>query len=286
MLGRCGVAPIRHAATEASLSVVTSLCTMCAAIRSRSASQKRRSTESLADSEFITMADGFIANLFDAVFAHRYRDVFPAIRASCVSALAKWAVSFPEKFLVNKGLKYLGWALSDRKSEVRSAALLGLTELYDPSRKESLRDFNDRFIPRIASMSMDDEARVSSSAVSLLGQIEKMYGVSDDITEGVIPLMAEVAPAIRSEAARYIVQTVVEAVMTAEYEENQSRRIVGAGVILTGSPQNTPLGAARWLRCCWSSWGSTLRTTSAWTTSWTHFGRTWTSCPSGTPSAA
>lgn len=45
---------------------------------------------------------------------HRYRDVDPDIRMSCIKSLGIWIVSYPSLFLQDSYLKYLGWTLNDK----------------------------------------------------------------------------------------------------------------------------------------------------------------------------
>jgi len=45
---------------------------------------------------------------------HRYRDVDPEIRMSCIKSLGIWVVSYPSLFLQDIYLKYLGWTLNDK----------------------------------------------------------------------------------------------------------------------------------------------------------------------------
>jgi len=45
---------------------------------------------------------------------HRYRDVDPEIRMSCIKSLGIWVVSYPSLFLQDICLKYLGWTLNDK----------------------------------------------------------------------------------------------------------------------------------------------------------------------------
>jgi len=48
------------------------------------------------------------------IFMHRYRDIFPTIRAECITALGEWVREYKLVFLADKYLKYLGWTLSDK----------------------------------------------------------------------------------------------------------------------------------------------------------------------------
>lgn len=45
---------------------------------------------------------------------HRYRDVDPNIRMSCIQSLGVWILSYPTLFLQDLYLKYLGWTLNDK----------------------------------------------------------------------------------------------------------------------------------------------------------------------------
>lgn len=45
---------------------------------------------------------------------HRYRDIEPEIRMTCIRALGLWIVNYPSLFLQDSYLKYLGWTLNDK----------------------------------------------------------------------------------------------------------------------------------------------------------------------------
>lgn len=48
------------------------------------------------------------------LFVHRYRDIDPDIRMSCIQSLGVWILSYPSLFLQDLYLKYLGWTLNDK----------------------------------------------------------------------------------------------------------------------------------------------------------------------------
>lgn len=63
-------------------------------------------------------------NLFEKLFScrlfvHRYRDIDPDIRMSCIESLGVWVLSYPSLFLQDLYLKYLGWTLNDKVSYKR-----------------------------------------------------------------------------------------------------------------------------------------------------------------------
>jgi cohesin complex subunit SA-1/2 len=49
---------------------------------------------------------------------HRYRDIDPNIRTSCIESLGVWVLSYPSLFLQDLYLKYLGWTLNDKLSNL------------------------------------------------------------------------------------------------------------------------------------------------------------------------
>ena len=51
-----------------------------------------------------------------SVFVHRYRDQNAVVRALSLQMLGKWILAFPEHFLSDQYLKYIGWCLSDKVS--------------------------------------------------------------------------------------------------------------------------------------------------------------------------
>lgn len=50
---------------------------------------------------------------------HRYRDVDPNIRMSCIQSLGVWILSYPSLFLQDLYLKYLGWTLNDKVTDLK-----------------------------------------------------------------------------------------------------------------------------------------------------------------------
>jgi hypothetical protein len=54
-----------------------------------------------------------VTSLFQAVSAHRFRDVAPDIRAIVIRGIGDWIALHPTDFLQDTYLKYVAWALSD-----------------------------------------------------------------------------------------------------------------------------------------------------------------------------
>ena len=56
----------------------------------------------------------YINFIFKAVAIHRYRDVCDAIRCVCINEIGEWMKRYPNKFLDDTFLKYIGWTLHDK----------------------------------------------------------------------------------------------------------------------------------------------------------------------------
>ncbi|NXF68580.1 STAG2 protein, partial [Ciccaba nigrolineata] len=107
--------------------------------------------------------------IFKGTFLNRYCDVIPEIRATCIEEFGSWIKTYPDAFLNDNYLKYIGWMLYDKQAEVRLKCLLGLQGIY--SRRElvsRMHLFTSRFKDRIVSMPLDKDHEVAVQAMKLL----------------------------------------------------------------------------------------------------------------------
>uniref|UniRef100_A0A8D0EYV1 SCD domain-containing protein n=1 Tax=Strix occidentalis caurina TaxID=311401 RepID=A0A8D0EYV1_STROC len=73
-------------------------------------------------------------------------DVIPEIRATCIEEFGSWIKTYPDAFLNDNYLKYIGWMLYDKQAEVRLKCLLGLQGIYSRRELVSRMDlFTSRF---------------------------------------------------------------------------------------------------------------------------------------------
>ncbi|OBA20380.1 hypothetical protein METBIDRAFT_78780 [Metschnikowia bicuspidata var. bicuspidata NRRL YB-4993] len=99
-----------------------------------------------------------LADIFQHVFVHRYRDVCPHVRAECVRALALWMVQYEEMFMRAEYLRYVGWLLSDPADRVRLEAVRLLARLlrFVNGKREAMslgfRQFAERFKDQLVRM--------------------------------------------------------------------------------------------------------------------------------------
>ncbi|XP_019384955.1 PREDICTED: cohesin subunit SA-2-like isoform X2 [Crocodylus porosus] len=107
--------------------------------------------------------------IFKGTFLQRYRDVIPEIRAICIEEIGSWMKMYPDTFLNDSYLKYIGWMLYDKQAEVRLKCLLGLQGIYNRKELVSKMDlFTSRFKDRIVSMTLDKDHEVAVQAMKLL----------------------------------------------------------------------------------------------------------------------
>ncbi|NWT26132.1 STAG2 protein, partial [Cardinalis cardinalis] len=107
--------------------------------------------------------------IFKGTFLTRYRDVIPEIRATCMEEIGSWIKAYPDAFLNDSYLKYVGWMLYDKQAEVRLKCLLGLQGIYSRKELVSRMDlFTNRFKDRIVSMPLDKDHEVAVQAMKLL----------------------------------------------------------------------------------------------------------------------
>ncbi|XP_037232166.1 cohesin subunit SA-2-like isoform X3 [Falco rusticolus] len=107
--------------------------------------------------------------IFKRTFLNRYRDVIPEIRATCIEEIGSWIKTYPDAFLNDSYLKYMGWMLYDKQAEVRLKCLLGLQGIYSQKELVSRMDlFTSRFKDRIVSMPLDKDHEVAVQAMKLL----------------------------------------------------------------------------------------------------------------------
>ncbi|KAM0928949.1 hypothetical protein ACQ4PT_001917 [Festuca glaucescens] len=148
--------------------------------------------------ENITYLEELMRKIFSGLFMHRYRDVDPDIRMSCIKSLGIWVVSYPSLFLQDIYLKYLGWTLNDKNAGVRRTSILALQSLYDVDANiPSLGLFTERFYSRMIQLADDIDISVAVSAIGLIKQLLRHQLLSDDDLGPLYDLLIDEPPMIR-----------------------------------------------------------------------------------------
>ncbi|KAL4220722.1 Cohesin subunit SA-2 [Mactra antiquata] len=131
--------------------------------------------------------------IFKGVFVHRYRDTQAEIRSICMKEIGVWMKKYPNMFLDDGYLKYVGWTLYDKVGDVRLCCLRALYPLYDTSDLcHKLEYFTNRFKDRIVEMTLDKETEVAVQGVKLVISILNSFGdavLSDKDCENVYELV-------------------------------------------------------------------------------------------------
>ncbi|KAK9814838.1 hypothetical protein WJX72_012382 [[Myrmecia] bisecta] len=152
-----------------------------------------------------------INNLFQAVSAHRFRDVSPEIRAVVIEGIGHWIKHLPSVFMMDSYLKYLGWALSDKEGRVRETAVNALLELYSNRDHVSpLHEFTDRFKSRYAELIRDKDEHVAVKGVRLLTMMVKLEEIPHGQVKEVYQLLLDDSHQLRHAAAELVSDLLVE----------------------------------------------------------------------------
>ncbi|KAG8067397.1 hypothetical protein GUJ93_ZPchr0005g15585 [Zizania palustris] len=205
----------RQVASLVGLQLVTSLISVAKTLsgqrettqRQLNAEKKKQSDGPLVESlnkrlsrthENITYLEEFMRKIFSGLFMHRYRDVDPEIRMSCIKSLGTWVVSYPSLFLQDIYLKYLGWTLNDKNAGVRRTSILALQSLYEVDDNiPSLGLFTERFYSRMIQLADDVDISVAVSAIGLIKQLLRHQLLSDDDLGPLYDLLIDEPPMIR-----------------------------------------------------------------------------------------
>lgn len=148
--------------------------------------------------ENITMLEEMMRKIFTGLFVHRYRDIDPNIRTSCIQSLGAWILSYPSLFLQDLYLKYLGWTMNDKNAGVRKASILALQNLYEvDDNVPTLSLFTERFSNRMIELADDIDVSVAVCAIGLVKQLLRHQLIPDDDLGPLYDLLIDDPPEIR-----------------------------------------------------------------------------------------
>ncbi|KAL9168546.1 hypothetical protein ABFS82_04G022200 [Erythranthe guttata] len=170
--------------------------------------------------EKITTMEEMMRKIFTGLFVHRYRDIDPDIRMSCIESLGVWVLSYPSLFLQDLYLKYLGWTLNDKSAGVRKTSVLALQTLYEvDDNVPSLNLFTERFYKRMLELADDIDISVSVCAIGLVKQLLRHQLVPDDQLSSLYDLLIDDPPDVR----RAIGALVYDHLIAQKFNNSQSR---------------------------------------------------------------
>lgn len=147
----------------------------------QSKSNQRNMTDSSNKNSNLTGIAEYLDKIFNKVFVLRYRDVAPEIRALAISYLGEWILNLPRSFLDDRFLKYIGWMLNDKASEVRTSSLLVIGNLLKIQENwPRMQLFLRRFRSRICEMMQDKDVQVARNAVQVIEIILQIGSLTED----------------------------------------------------------------------------------------------------------
>ncbi|TKY61845.1 Sister-chromatid cohesion protein 3 [Spatholobus suberectus] len=205
----------RQVASLMGLSLVTSYITIANMLgaqrettrRQLDAEKKKRTEGARVESlnkrfsdthERITLLEEMMRKIFTGLFVHRYRDIDPNIRMSCIESLGAWILSYPSLFLQDLYLKYLGWTLNDKNAGVRKASINALQNLYEvDDNVPTLGLFTERFSGRMIELADDIDVSVAVHAIGLVKQLLRHQLIPEDDLGPLYDLLIDDPPEIR-----------------------------------------------------------------------------------------
>lgn len=148
--------------------------------------------------EKITLLEEMMRKIFTGLFVHRYRDIDPNIRMSCIESLGAWILSYPSLFLQDLYLKYLGWTLNDKNAGVRKTSIRALQNLYEMDDNiQTLGLFTERFSGRMIELADDIDVAVAVQAIGLVKQLFRHQLIPEDDLGNLYDLLIDDPPEIR-----------------------------------------------------------------------------------------
>eukprot|EP00871_Galdieria_phlegrea_P002377 jgi/Galph1/313/GphlegSOOS_G5020.1 len=176
---------IRYVATLICFSLVNGFISSEESARSQHSLFELHATHSKSqqkhqrNSTNLTGIAGHMDKIFNKVFVLRYRDICPEIRALAISNLQEWILNLPRSFLDDRFLKYIGWMLNDKASEVRASSLEAVENLLKIQEHwQRMQLFLRRFRKRIAEMVQDKDVQVAKKAIHVLELIMQISGLT------------------------------------------------------------------------------------------------------------
>ena len=177
-MSSAGYRPIRYAATLAVLDIVQGCCKACVSMQKKleTSSRVMSSKKGLASKKSVEAIGTRMAEIeklmqmsIDAVFVQRYRDIDALLREKCVEKIHSWIMTYPEVFLDNAYLRYIGWSLSDKICNVRIASLTAWQSICGRVEfRPALTNFVNRFKSRlfeVLSRDVDKSCREAAGTV-------------------------------------------------------------------------------------------------------------------------
>ncbi|GJD10295.1 Cohesin subunit SA-3 [Galdieria sulphuraria] len=177
----------------------------------KSSSKQRTSVSSSEKATNLTSIAEYLDKIFNKVFVLRYRDVAPEIRALSISYLGEWILNLPRSFLDDRFLKYVGWMLNDKASEVRMSSVHVVANLLRIQENwPRMQLFLRRFRSRICEMTQDKDIQVAQHAVQVMELMMQVGSLTDEEKNILFKIVATETRKPVQEAAQSITNQIVK----------------------------------------------------------------------------
>ncbi|KAG5463985.1 hypothetical protein LSCM1_00161 [Leishmania martiniquensis] len=162
----------RHTATVTLLAFVQALSSVAADLQSQLALLRTKKDISLVQRRRDKVVE-WRDHIFSQAIHQRLRDIAPDIRLDGFQALRRWMLSFPDEFMTNKYLRYLGMPLHDKRPELRAEALDTILQVLArvPDAYSRLHLFLQYFTSRLVELSSDVDVRCAELAIRVVAMM-------------------------------------------------------------------------------------------------------------------
>lgn len=172
----------RHTATVALLGFVQGLSNVAADLQSQLALLRTKKDITAVQRKRDDVVE-WRDHIFSQAVHQRLRDIAPDIRLAGFQALRRWILEFPDEFMTNKYLRYLGMPLHDKRPELRAEALDTVLQALArvPDAYSRLHLFLQYFTNRLVELSNDVDVRCTELAIRVVAM---MVRGDSDVPEG------------------------------------------------------------------------------------------------------
>ncbi|TPP42278.1 STAG domain family protein [Leishmania donovani] len=172
----------RHTATVALLAFVQALSSVAANLQSQLSLLRSKKTISVVQRKRNKVVE-WRDHVFSQAIHQRLRDIAPDIRLAGFQALRRWILEYPEEYMTNRYLRYLGMPLHDKRPELRAEALDTILQAlaHVPDAYSRLHLFLQYFTSRLVELSNDVDVRCTELAIRVVAM---MVRSDSDVPEG------------------------------------------------------------------------------------------------------
>jgi cohesin complex subunit SA-1/2 len=184
-------------------------------------------------SENTVLLESSMKDVFSGIFVHRYRDVSEKIRVLCLEKMGRFIIDYPSVFLADSYLKYLGWQLYDKSSDVRAACIAAVAPLYENAEHAPNLDlFTTRFKDRMLELQLDIDPVVSALGMQLSTALLQNEILEESEIGDTLAGLKHADPKIRKATAAFV-RTYMDMYMESSQVDESDQTVHQLKVLLT-----------------------------------------------------